>query len=143
MDREGLIAGCREAIDAEEGEMDLAIGCDDAGRADQGAGIEEMVARNFEQADDRPNAKLCAIVGKRLGAAAGNRFAVQLGFVQALVAIAGQGALRENDELRTVASGFAQTGADRLQVLRLVGKRAIHLHGGNLPAWHDRSSTGL
>src|SRR5262245_53630852 len=98
MDRERTVARVDEPVDAEEGEVHLAIGADDPGRADEYACVVEAIAVSFEQAEDGRDTQPRAFALDGAHARAGDGLGERYGLVATLEAIPGQGAFGEGDE---------------------------------------------
>ena len=137
VDGEGAIAGRREAVDAEERQVDLAVAGDETVGADESAGVEE---RSRPAASSMPTA---AKTSRRRQSSrqrgrhgAGQRFGVGGGLGEAVEAVTGQGTLGEYDKPGAAPGRVGEAGADDSKVRGLVGKAAVHLHAGDFPGGH-------
>src|SRR5581483_4906739 len=137
-------APAHEAVYAQHGQMRFAIVRDQAARPGDERAVVERARRvvSFQQPDDRMNPQLptgradglCRLAGYRLGG--GQRL---LGAVED---IAGQRALREDDQLRARPRRLPQPRQNRFTVLRPRAEARLHLHGSD-PKGVCHSSTPL
>src|SRR5207249_2399793 len=100
VDGKGTVAGCREVIDAQAGQVQLAVAGEETLGADEGAGVVEAAGPRveFEQANHGKDVERTAIRGEGVRCWAGQRFGDGERFGTTLEAVAGHGALGENDE---------------------------------------------
>src|SRR5262249_13510984 len=109
-------------------------------RPDQDAGVEQApLFAPLQEPDDGPGAEAAAVGRERLGGRPGDGLGVRPGLVLALEAVAGQGALGEDDQPGALARGVVKAAAEGAEVVVPVGEAAVHLHGGDRPLGHGSS----
>jgi hypothetical protein len=104
--------------------MHLAVDGDEPRGADEGAGVEEAVAVALEQTENGPGAQLAAVGGDGVAGRAGQRLGMGTGLVLIAEAVAGQGALGEDDQPGAAANRLAQPSAQDGEVGSRVGEAA-------------------
>ncbi len=116
-----------EAVEAEIGEMDFSVLADEALRSKDRRGVEKVLAEFLGVTDDRVSLGLPARGGDRLPFLAVGSDGMRERFLKALEAIAGQGALREDDE---VCLGRNDLLSDSGGVVRNVSEAWLELGNG-------------
>ncbi len=122
-----LVARGDEAVDAQERQMRLAVGADQAVGADEDRGVVERVAVALEQPRDRVDAEPRAFALERLGRRAGDLLRVRQGLLGAVEHVPGDRALRQHEQLGARGRGFLEPLQSGVEIPLLLGEPGLHL----------------
>jgi hypothetical protein len=134
-----LVAGRGEAVDAKLRQVQLAVAGDEPLRAHEDAGVVEARAIGLEQPHDDERLGLAAHVGQAGDSGAGDWLGEGASLVEAVEAVAGQGAFGEDGQPRARAGRFLDGSDDAGEVAVGFAEGDVHLHAGDFEGGHGGS----
>ena len=111
-----LVAGGREAVDAEERQVRLPVGADQTVRPDEDGGITEVVSVALEHAAADVHAQAGTLALERLDRRAGHLLRERHPLLEAVEHVAGDRALRKHEQLGSCGSGLLEPRQAGLEI---------------------------
>ncbi len=105
-----------ETIEPESRQVGFAITRDEPFRADEDRRVVDRVRPPFEQPDHGVNLPASARLSETPDRRAGHRFRTTLQLVEVVEQVAGEGALGENDQARTLSRRFPEPLDDLVEI---------------------------